>query len=307
MSNVLNGQAIFVSASLPSDYRSPEFTVNREQVGWIEDAVIATARAVFGHGGRLVMGGHPSIVPLVAMVAGEYAGEPNPERPSHIDTRDDVIGAVHGPLLDVFQSRAFKQYLPAETSAMCVAGLAKIHWVESRNDERFNPNKLGEPQCEGSLRAMRERLLTQAKPTAMVGMGGMEGLLEEFEMFSRICGGPVYLYRSTGGATQMLADRKLNVMRTENLIQSGRAAQSAFDPTFSLQVADWASLQRVQVVEFLAGSRDFVRQDEGDWVEKFRAFRDERFAHVEDRKREALNPPYDFLANMVVEQIAGIE
>lgn len=307
MSNVLNEQAIFVSASLPSDYQSPKFTVTREQVGWIEDAIIATARAVFGHGGRLVMGGHPSIVPLVAMVAGEFAGELDPERPSHSDSREDVARDAHRPLVDVFQSQAYKRYLPADTSAMCVAGLAKIHWVESRNNERFDPNKLGDPQCEESLRAMREKLLTQVQPTAMVGMGGMEGLLEEFDMFSRICGGPVYLYRSTGGAARTLADRKIHELRTEDLIQAGRAAQSTFRLDSSHRVADWARLQRVQIVEFMAGRGDGVRQSEGDWVEDFRAFRNERFAHVEARKREALNPPYDFLANMVVEQIAGID
>ena len=142
MNDILHGRKIFVSASLPSDYWSLEFTVNREQVGWIEDAIIATARAVFGHGGRLVMGGHPSIVPLVAMVAGEYAGEGRSEGPSHSDIRDDVTPEVDRPLVDVFQSRAYEQYLPAETSAMCEAGLAKIHWVESQNNERFDPDRV---------------------------------------------------------------------------------------------------------------------------------------------------------------------
>ena len=307
MSNVLNGQRIFVSASLPSDYRSPEFTVNREQVGWIEDAIIATARAVFGHGGRLVMGGHPSIVPLVAMVAGEYAGERGSERSSHIDIRDDATQEVDRALVDVFQSRAYERYLPAETSAMCEAGLANIHWVESRNNERFDPIKLGEPQCRESLRAMRNGLLTQAEPTAMVGIGGMEGLLEEFEMFSRICSGPVYLYRSTGGMARMLADKKFDVLRNDDLIHTRRAAQSTFHLDSLPRVSDLASLQRVQIVEFLARNRKDVRQAEGDWVEGFQAFRNERFAHVEDRKREALNPPYDFLANMMVEEIVGID
>lgn len=307
MTDILHGQTIFISASLPSNHRSPEFTVDREHSGWIEDAIIATARAVFGSGGRLVLAGNPSIVPLVALVAGEYTPVPDPRQPTCGGIYDDDFPAFLSPPVDVFQSRSHGLYLPTETSAICQAGLVRIHWVESLNDEIFDPSKRGEPQCEASLQVMRETLLTSAKPTAMVGFGGMGDVLEEFEMFSRICGGPVYLYRSTGGATQMLADRKLNVMRTENLIQSRCAAQSAFDPMFSLQVADWARLQRIQVVEFLAGSGDFVRQDEGDWVENFRAFRDERFAHVEDRKREALNPPYDFLANMVVEQIAGIE
>ena len=41
MNDTLHGHTIFISASLPSDHRSPKFTVDREHVGWIEDAVIA--------------------------------------------------------------------------------------------------------------------------------------------------------------------------------------------------------------------------------------------------------------------------
>ena len=60
-------------------------------------------------------------------------------------------------------------------------------------------------------------------------------------------------------------------------------------------------------MEFLARRRNGIRHSERDWVEDFQAFRNEQFAHVEDRKREALNPPYDFLANMMIEEIAGID
>lgn len=307
MNDILHGQTIFISASLPSDHRSPKFTVDREHLGWIEDAIIATARAVFWNGGRLVLAGHPSLVPLVALVAGEYTPVPDPRRPTPIGNHNDGVRKARHPLVDVYQSRVHEGYLEGETSAMCKAGLTKVHWVDSRNNERFDTYKLGEPQCEGSLCAMRERLLTQSQPTAMVGIGGMEGLLEEFDMFSRICGGPVYLYRSTGGAARTLADRKIHELRTEDLIQSGRASQSTFRLDSSHRVPCWARLQRVHIVEFMAGRGDGVPQSEGDWVEDFRAFRNERFAHVEDRKREALNPPYDFLANMVVEQIAGTD
>lgn len=298
MTDILDGQTIFISASLPSDHRSPEFTVDRERGGWIEDAIIATARAVIERGGRLVLAGNPSIVPLVALVAGEYTPVPHPWQPT---------SSLDGPPVDVFQSRAHEMYLPSETSAICKAGLVKIYWVESSNDEIFDPSKRGEPQCEASLRVMRETLLTCAKPTAMVGIGGLGDLLEEFEMFSRICSGPVYLYQSTGGAAQTLADKKLHLTRTENRVQAGRTTRSASHPDSSLGMFDRANLQRVHVVEFLAEHQNSVRPSEGGWVEDFIAFRNKRFAHVEDCLREAINPPYGFFANIMVNKIAGIE
>ena len=302
MNDTLHGHTIFISASLPSDHRSPEFTVDREQVGWIEDAVIATTRAVLGNGGRLVLGGHPSIVPLVAMVAGEYTRRLDPKRSVHDGIfRDDALESG-APLVDVFQSRAFERYLPTETAAMCKAGLANIHWVESLNNERFNPSDLGEPQCERSLRRMRKTLLTSAKPTAMVGIGGMEGLLEEFTMFSEIRRGSVYLFRSTGGMARILSD-ELREPHTRNIIPEGIAAQTTPYRRFSLSEFDRKYSERVYIVEHVVEWRDEVRRDKRDWVEEFIEFRDANFGRKEILKA-AINPPYDYLASLLVKNIA---
>ena len=303
MNDILHGHRIFISASLPSDHRSPKFTVDREHVGWIEDAVIATTRAVLENGGRLVLGGHPSIVPLVAMVAGEYTRRKlDPERSIYDDIRDDDAPGSSVPLVDVFQSRAFERYLPSETSAMCEAGLANIHWVESLNNEMFDPSKLGEPQCERSLRVMRETLLNSTKPTALVGMGGMEGLLEEFRMFSKMCCGPVYLFRSTGGMARIISN-ELQEPNTLDILPEGLAAQATLRPHYSLAEFDRKHSKRVHIVEFMVEFRDEVHRTKRDWVEEFIRFRDATFGRKEIL-RAAINPPYDYLASLLVENIA---
>lgn len=303
MSDILHGQKIFISASLPSDHRSRQFTVDREQVGWIEDAVIATTRAVLENGGRLVLGGHPSIVPLVAMVAGEYTRpKVDPERSIHGGIRGDDAPGSRIPLVDVFQSRAFERYLPSETSAMCKAGLANIHWVESLNNEVFDPNRPSEPQCERSLWVMRETLLTSTKPTAMVGMGGMEGLREEFKMFSKICRGSVYLFRSTGGMARIIAN-ELQKPNFLDILPEGLPAQSTLRRHSSLSEFDRKHSKRVHIVERRVEFRDELHRNKRDWVEEFIRFRDANFGRKEI-VRAAINPPYDYLASLLVENIA---
>ena len=252
------------------------------------------------------MGGHPSIVPLVALVAGEYAPVPDPEEPTRSGIGDDDVPAANSPPVDVYQSRAYEEYLPADTSAMCEAGLATIHWVESQNNERFDPAKLDDPQCMDSLRAMRERLLTQAKPTAMVGIGGMEGLLEEFEMFmQRQRSGSVYLFRSTGGMARILAD-ELQESQADDLIPEGRAAQATPRRHSSLLRFGRMNRERVHIVENLIDNRNHGHRNRRDFVEEFLEFRDASFGHKEIMK-EAINPPYGYLSNLLVKNMVGIE
>ena len=189
---------------------------------------------------------------------------------------------------------------------MCEAGLAKIHWVEAQHNERFDPAKLDDPQCMDSLRTMRERLLTQAKPTAMVGIGGMEGLLEEFEMFmQRQQSGSVYLFRSTGGMARILAD-ELEEIRTDDLIPAGCAAQSTPCVHSSLLEFNKMNQKRVHIVEKLIDNRDLRHRKKRDLVKDFLEFRDTNFGRKE-LLMEAINPPYGYLSNLLVKKIVGIE
>ena len=101
----LGRQRVFLSASFPSGTRRTSF--EPFDPGAIADAVTAVVRAVLVAKGRLLFGGHPTITPLVLMVASEL----------------DAKGAV-----DVFQSRWFEDQITRETRALQDAGFAAVHW-----------------------------------------------------------------------------------------------------------------------------------------------------------------------------------
>lgn len=203
---------VFLSASVPA---------RRPWNGWcdpveIEEAIVCVARAVFARGGRLLFGGHPSVSPLIASVAGEYFA---PDRSR--DVRPIVI----------FQSRLFEGMLPDETHLMAKMGWASIEWTEV---------SAGANHRDDSLRAMREAMLPDEAtdayrrnllkpPRAMIGIGGMEGVVAETALAIGVADDPlcpvlrrsrtpVFLFRSGGGAAGVMAD----------LPASPRDAETAF-------------------------------------------------------------------------------
>jgi hypothetical protein len=206
----LRGRTIFLSASVPRRERAREFAT-REKAGEIqepfsridfapfeiEQAVISLARAVFAANGRLVFGGHPSISPLVATVAGEYreafVAEGGKER-------------QRAPVL-IYQSRAFEEHAPEANLLMFKSGVAEVVWVESENDERFVLGAgIFEEPCPASLKKMRTRMLRESEPLAMVCIGGMAGVVKEVALFSeQFPDKSVFVLASTGGAAAMLS------------------------------------------------------------------------------------------------------
>lgn len=260
-------RSIFLSASVPLQARAPIYHVLDNQVDWIEEAVIAVARAVLGQRGQLVFGAHPSISPLVAMVAGEYI-EPVPR--------------VH-----IYQSRAYEGYIPDETSAMVRAGLAVMHWIDAADGERFNPSMRGQPQCQASLRAMREAMLRETAPAAMVGIGGMEGVEDEAELFADLRPGqPIFLLQSTGGATRLLASADTEL----EALLAGDAAEAA---------------TRIRAVREKIGPYRHVPDDNV----RLQAFFDSSAAffrtldQVSSDLLRQMSPPYAFIANDMIADI----
>src|SRR3954463_3886992 len=90
---------ILLSASVPSSARSEKYQENYTKIKnaqlHIEKAVIGLARNIFQAGGRLVFGGHPSISPLIAMVATEFPISPGSTKP-----------------ITIYQSLAYKKIIP---------------------------------------------------------------------------------------------------------------------------------------------------------------------------------------------------
>jgi hypothetical protein len=197
----------FLSASVPN---RPEWAGDIKPAE-IEEAIVCLARAVFARQGRLVFGGHPSISPLIASVAGEYFA---------VDPRRQFRPVI------IFQSEFFRGRLPDETWDLHRLGWAEIVWtpIETRG---------GFPDLDLSLHTMRRYMLLDpdlagstiegipweltiarlglATPRAMVAIGGMEGVVDESAMFLRYCPqAPVSCFVTTGAAAGRLLGREMS-------------------------------------------------------------------------------------------------
>jgi SLOG cluster3 family len=205
---ILRGRSVFLSASIPV---RPGFRRVSGAAVEIEEAVISFARAVLREEGIVVFGAHPSISPLVASVASEYLtprlrNDPPPEV--------EQIGRPErsGPGVVIYQSHAYDGYVPDKTWELYRMGYADLVWCREQAGEKFEPREK-RVQCPESLRFMRQKMFEKESPTAMVAIGGMEGVIEEAKLFLESknqpdTGGrpsPLYVMSTTGGAAEILA------------------------------------------------------------------------------------------------------
>ncbi len=164
-------EAIFLSASVPDPKRSPEFARTADTVA-ITAAVSALMHVTLGRR-VLVWGGHPAITPMIWAVA-------------------DSIGVAYGEWVKLYQTRHFEDEFPEDNE--------RFKNVTYTDDVRRNR--------EESLLAMRERMFSEHEYRAAVFIGGMSGILDEFELFARLQPhAKVVPVISTGGATLTLAER----------------------------------------------------------------------------------------------------
>lgn len=187
----LRGRTIFLSASVPTPDRG--FERIEDAAFEIEQAVISLARSIFSAGGTLVFGGHPSISPLVAMVAGEY-------QPAFLAESGE---GERAPLTTIYQSEAFRERAVEANFLIFKLQSAKVVWTPVRRDS-------GETQSiDGSLFDMRTAMVEQTAPAAMVCIGGMDGVHEEVEIYRKYFPRrPVFVLGRTGGASGILALQK---------------------------------------------------------------------------------------------------
>jgi hypothetical protein len=143
---------VFLSASFPSGGRGE--LVRPYDVAAIADAVTALSRAVLGASWRLVFGAHPTISPLVLMVAREL-GRP---------------GAV-----EIYQSEYFAGQVPDETVNLVDDGFGVIRWVPGDPGENRNL----------SLERMRDTMIETGPYTAALFIGGMNGVVDEYQMIAK--------------------------------------------------------------------------------------------------------------------------
>ncbi|WP_395641439.1 hypothetical protein [Rudaea sp.] len=212
---------VFLSASVPLPERAERFRREPRAAFEIEQAVISLARAVFARGGRLVFGGHPTISPLVAMVAGEYR---KPRR-----AESDLERAP--PSVVIYQSEAYREVAEEAILLIYELGAAKVFWTAAVDDERYDPEKRGTPQCLKSLAEMRRKMLLETRPDAMVCIGGMEGVLDEAALFEQLVQARmIYTLKAAGGAAAELASSpsdRVKVVEAEVLADVAQRRASA--------------------------------------------------------------------------------
>lgn len=136
---------IFLSASVPMPTRDRRFFETADVLA-IRESIKALVEVVLPTG-TLTCGGHPAITPLLALFV----------RDARLDR-----GRV-----TIFQSMFFEERFPPEI----------LKFI----DLRFTPKVQG--NREESLKKMRGEMMSSREFAAAVFIGGMEGTLEEFEMF----------------------------------------------------------------------------------------------------------------------------
>lgn len=158
---------IFLSASIPLPERDPKYIGSADVIA-IRDSVLALASVVLPQF-RLIWGGHPSITPLIAQVLRHFGKEAN----NHVT---------------LYQSLYFERFFPLENES--VAHIVKTKDLGNRND---------------SLYEMRSRMIRDNKFVAAFFIGGMEGVEDEYKMFTSYHkNSKVFPIASTGAAAKLI-------------------------------------------------------------------------------------------------------
>ncbi|MGJ7243380.1 hypothetical protein ABMZ73_12475 [Morganella morganii] len=161
---------IFLSASVPDPKRAPEFANSSNSVA-ITSAVRALIHVTLGRR-VLVWGGHPAITPMIKIVAEE-------------------MGFDYERWVKLYQSLYFKDQFPQD----------------NKNFKNVVYTKNIENNLEKSLLHMRERMFADNNFKAAVFIGGMGGVIDEFNLFQKLQPNKdIVPVISTGGATLKVAE-----------------------------------------------------------------------------------------------------
>ena len=163
--------AIFLSAGVPDPKRGPGYAATADTVA-IGAAVSALVHVTLGRR-LLVWGGQPAITPMIWVVAQD-------------------VGVDYGRWVRLYQSRHFEDEFPEDNERF-----QNVTYTDDIDRDR-----------ERSLLAMRERMFSEHAFKAAVFIGGMGGIVHEYELFRRLQpDAAVIPVSSTGGATLEVARR----------------------------------------------------------------------------------------------------
>ncbi len=159
--------AIFLSAGVP-DPAAPHFIGEGDSAA-IAAAVSALLYVTLGRR-QLVWGGHPAITPMVWAFA-------------------EAMNVKYGDWVTLYQSAVFTDEFPEET-----ARFENVIITEAVGTDK-----------NASLDVMRLRMISESRFGAAVFIGGMRGILDEYQLFrKRAPAAKILPIMSTGGAAQML-------------------------------------------------------------------------------------------------------
>ena len=162
--------AIFLSAGVPDPKRGPEYAVTADTVA-INAAVSALVHVTLGRR-PLVWGGHPAITPMVWEVA-------------------KSLEVDYGKWVTLYQTSFFEDAYPEDN--------------EQFKNTVFTEKVEGDR--EASLLEMRRRMFSDRVFGGAVFIGGMGGIIDEFNLFKRYQPkASLVPVISTGGAALTLVD-----------------------------------------------------------------------------------------------------
>ncbi|TAU59862.1 hypothetical protein ELI45_31035 (plasmid) [Rhizobium ruizarguesonis] len=157
-------EAVFLSAGVPDPRRGPSYASTADTVA-ITAAVSALAYVALGRR-LLIWGGHPAITPMILVMS-------------------EGMNIDYAGWVKLYQSEFFADEFPEDNE--------RFHNVV------FTKNL---KERQSSLTLMRERMFTENEFKAAVFIGGMSGVVEEYELFKRYQpNAKVIPVTSTGGAS----------------------------------------------------------------------------------------------------------
>lgn len=161
---------IFLSASIPSPERNKKYYDTADFIA-IRDSIRALATVIIPKA-KLIWGGHPAITPIIRNIMEAM--------------KSDLTSHV-----TLYQSKWFENKFPKENKKF-----EEIFYTEKKNTK------------EDSLRLMREEMICKNNYIAGIFIGGMEGVEEEFELFSKSHSKALLLpIATTGAAAKIIFDK----------------------------------------------------------------------------------------------------
>jgi hypothetical protein len=163
--------AVFLSAGVPDPRRGPQYAKTADTVA-ITAAVSALVHVTLGRR-LLVWGGQPAITPMIWVVA-------------------EGLGIDYASWIRLYQSKHFADEYPEDNQRF-----QNVIYTDDVGHDR-----------EQSLRQMRERMFSDFNFTAAVFIGGMGGIVQEFDLLQQMQPQATLLpVISTGGAVHDIAQR----------------------------------------------------------------------------------------------------